>query len=418
MRKNERIVRGMTTAAEARRIALAAQGFGVARSDEPATGPSLARILAEVRRLGVLQIDSVNVLARAHYLPLFARLGAYDRARLDELAWGPSPALFEYWSHQASLTPVELYPLFRWRMRRAERGEGTWGRIARFAKEKRRYLREVLREIEARGPLAASQLSTAKKTTTGWWEWSDAKHAVETLFWQGRLAVASRRGSFERLYDLPERVIPASVREAPLVKDADAHRQLLEIAARALGVGTEDDLADYWRLARLECRPRLAELVGEGVLIAVNVEGWKPAAYVHRDFASTPKRRSKDRAAETAALVGPFDPIVWYRARAHRVFDFHYRIGIYTPAHQRTHGYYVMPFLLRDALVARVDLKADRAEGVLRVRAAWLEEGQTAEVAEPLAVELGRMARWLGLARIAVERKGTLATALRATVRG
>jgi uncharacterized protein YcaQ len=402
----------MTTAAEARRIALAAQGFGVARSDEPSKGPSSARILAEVRRLAGLQIDSVNVVARAHYLPLFARLGAYDRARLDELAWGPKPALFEYWSHQASLAPVELYPLFRWRMRRAERGEGTWGRIARFAKEKRRYLREVLREIEARGPLAASQLSTAKKTATGWWEWSDAKHAVETLFWQGRLAVASRRGSFERLYDLPERVIPASVREAPPVKDADAHRELLAIAARALGIGTEDDLADYWRLARLECRPRLAELVEEGVLVAVEVEGWKRGAFVHRDFAKTTSKRVR-----TSALVGPFDPIVWYRARAHRVFDFHYRIGIYTPAHQRTHGYYVMPFLLDDALVARVDLKADRAEGVLRVRAAWLEEGRMPEVAEPLAEELARMAKWLGLPEVAVERKGTLAKALRDKVR-
>jgi uncharacterized protein YcaQ len=408
----------MTTAAEARRIALAAQGFGVARSDEPSKGPSVARILAEVRRLGVLQIDSVNVLARAHYLPLFARLGAYDRARLDELAWGPKPALFEYWSHQASLAPVELYPLFRWRMRRAERGEGTWGRIARFAKEKRRYLREVLREIEAAGPLAASQLSTAKKKATGWWEWSDAKHAVETLFWQGRLAVASRRGSFERLYDLPERVIPAAVLDAPLVNDADAHRQLLEIAARALGIGTEDDLADYWRLARLECRPRLAELVEEGVLVATEVDGWKRGAFVHRDFAKPKsKTRRSVRTAQIAALVGPFDPIVWYRARAHRVFDFHYRIGIYTPAHQRTHGYYVMPFLLDDALVARVDLKADRAEGVLRVRAAWLEEGQTPDVAEPLAAELARMARWLGLGRVVVERKGTLAKTLRDKVR-
>lgn len=410
-------------AAEARRVALVAQGFGAARAEEPACGPSRARMLAEVRRLGVLQIDSVNVLARAHYLPLFARLGAYDRAKLDALAWrGGSAlarpraarapaALFEYWCHQASLAPVELYPLFQWRMRRAVRGEGTWGRIAQFAKEKRAYLRAVLREIEARGPLAASELSTAKKSKTGWWEWSEAKHAVETLFWQGRLAVASRRGSFERLYDLPERVIPAALRDAPAVTDADAHRELLNISARALGVGTEDDLADYYRLARLECRPRLAELVEEGTLLATKVEGWSRPAFVHRDFA----RRSRTPApsGRVAALVGPFDPIVWHRARALRLFDFHYRIGIYTPAHQRTHGYYVLPFLLDDALVARVDLKADRAEHVLRVRAAWLEEGRTDAVAEPLAAELTRMAKWLGLERIDVARKGTLSAALR-----
>ena len=401
-----------TSAAEARRIAVGAQGFEDARSDVPSRGPSKARLLAAVRGLGVLQIDSVNVLARAHYLPLFARLGAYDRARLDALAWGARPALFEYWCHQASLAPVELYPWFRFRMDRARKGVGTWGRIARFAKEKPAYLRAVLREIETRGPLAASELSTAKKTATGWWEWSEAKHAVETLFWQGRLAVASRRSSFERLYDLPERVIPDALRDAKPVRDADAHRALLERSARALGIGTEDDLADYYRLARLECRPRLAELVEEGTLLETKVEGWSRHAFVHRDVARSHRR------ARVSALVGPFDPIVWHRARAHRLFDFHYRIGIYTPAHQRTHGYYVMPFLHDDALVARVDLKADRAERVLRVQAAWLEEGHDADVVVgPLAAELARMAAWLDLERVEVARKGTLAAALRGSVR-
>lgn len=402
----------MTSAAEARRIAVRAQGFEDTRSDDPSRGPSRARLLSAVQSLGVLQIDSVNVLARAHYLPLFARLGAYDRSRLDALAWGGRAALFEYWCHQASLAPVELYPLFRFRMERARRGVGTWGRIARFAKEKRAYLRAVLREIEARGPLAASELSTAKKTATGWWEWSEAKHAVETLFWQGRLAVASRRSSFERLYDLPERVIPDALRDAKPVRDGDAHRSLLERSARALGIGTEDDLADYYRLARLECRPRLAELVEEGTLLETKVEGWSRHAFIHRDVARSRRR------ARVSALVGPFDPIVWHRARAHRMFDFHYRIGIYTPAHQRTHGYYVMPFLHEHALVARVDLKADRAEGVLRVQAAWLEEGHEAEVVVgPLAAELARMAVWLDLERVEVARKGTLAAALRGSVR-
>lgn len=407
----------MMGAVEARRIAVAAQGLDRRPSDAGSPGPlrpgarrpSSARILEAVRRLGVLQIDSVNVLARAHYLPLFARLGPYDRSRLDDLAWGEAPALFEYWAHQASFAPVELYPLLRWRMRRAEEGVGTWGRIARFAREKRAYLREVLREIEARGPLAASELSTAKKTATGWWEWSEAKHATETLFWQGRLAVAARRPSFERLYDLPERVIPAPLLAAPPVTDADAHRELLRIAARALGIGTEDDLADYYRLARLECRPRLAELVEEGTLVETHVEGWGKKALLHPDA-----RAGKGGAA---ALVAPFDPIVWHRARTHRLFGFHYRIGIYTPAHQRTHGYYALPFLLGDALVARVDLKADRAAAALRVQGAWLEAGQSLDVAGPLAGELDRMARWLGLEGVTVARKGTLANALRDSVR-
>jgi uncharacterized protein YcaQ len=400
----------MTSTTEARRIAILAQGFGGRRADEAASGPTKARILEAVRRLGVLQIDSVNVLARAHYLPLFARLGVYDRARLDDLAWGKAPALFEYWCHQASFAPVELYPLFGWRMERARKGVGTYGRIARFAKEKRTYLKSVLREIEARGPTAASELSGAKKSTSGWWEWSEAKHAVETLFWQGHLAVASRRG-FERLYDLPDRVIPSAVRNAAVVSDDDAHRALLRISAQALGIGTEDDLADYYRLSRRECRPRFGELVEDGSLVETKIEGG--TAFVHRDFA-----RSKKPLGPVAALVGPFDPIVWHRARALRLFDFHYRIGIYTPAHQRTHGYYVMPFLLGDRLAARLDLKADRASGVLRVQAAWLEDGAESEaVVGPLAAELRRMATWLALPEVAVARKGTLAKALGSTVR-
>jgi uncharacterized protein YcaQ len=267
-------------------------------------------------------------------------------------------------------------------------------------------LKRVLHEIETRGPIAASELSSAKKGPGGWWEWSEAKHAVETLFWQGRLAVASRRKGFERLYDLPERVLPRSILDAPTPDDEAAHRELLALSARALGIGTEDDVCDYFRLSRLESRPRLAELVEAGELVPVKVEGWKPRAFVHRDL---PRVRRRD----VAALVGPFDPIVWHRPRAHRLFDFHYRIGIYTPAHQRTHGYYVMPFLLDDALVARVDLKADRAARTLKVQAAWLEEGQSAGVAEPLRAELRRMAEWLDLDRVEIANRGTLARSLR-----
>lgn len=395
------------TAHEAKRIAIAAQGFGCREA-----------LLPMIHRLGVLQIDSVNVLARAHYLPLFARLGPYDRAKLDALAWGDSKRmLFEYWGHQASLLPVEMYSLFTWRMERAVRGEGTWGRIARYAKEKRAYLKRVLAIVRDRGPTTASELSLlspGEKKKSGWWEWSEAKHAVETLFWQGKLAVASRRASFERVYDLPERVIPDVHRRGPHWSAAEAHRFLLEGSARALGVGTEDDLCDYFRLARAESRPRLRELEEEGVLERVDVEGWDKPAWLHSSARARQRRLGR---REVAALVGPFDPIVWHRPRALRMFGFHYRIGIYTPSHQRTHGYYVMPFLLGDALVARVDLKADRAAGALRVQAAWLEEGCDAAVAGPLAAELRRMAGWLGLDEIVVARKGTLAAALRSSVR-
>ncbi|MBX3233800.1 MAG: YcaQ family DNA glycosylase [Labilithrix sp.] len=379
---------------EARRVAVAGQGFGGRR-----------RGVAVVERLGVVQIDSVNVLARAHYLPVFARVGAYDRGVLDAAAWR-THRLFEYWGHMASLLPVGSQPLFRWRMARAREGVGTWGHVARFAREKRRYLARVLREIRDRGPLAASELSSAEASKGGWWVWSEAKHAVEALFWQGRLCVATRRAGFERVYDLPERVLPAEVHAAPTPREADAHRELVRIAARALGVATEDDLADWFRLSRKETRPRVAELVEEGELEPVAVEGWDRPAWRHRD--------ARARRFEGCALLAPFDPLVWHRPRALRLFDFHYRIGIYTPAAARTHGYYVLPVLLGDELVARVDLKADRAARVLRVQSAWLEEGRRAgAVAEPVRAELRRMADWLGLEDVVVARRGTLAAALR-----
>lgn len=385
----------MTSRTDARRIAVNAQRFGTGR-----------RLLPLVEHLGVLQIDSVNVLARAHYLPIFARLGGYDRSTLDAAAWREPRALFEYWGHQASLLPVALQPLLRWRMDRATKGIGTYGRIARFAKERRKYLLGVLAEIRARGPLATSELSSATKSKSGWWEWTDAKHAVETLFWQGKLGVATRRAGFERVYDLPERVLPPAIMNAPTPSEADAHRRLVEIAAAAYGIATEDDLADYFRLTRKEVRPRIAELVEEGVLVASEVEGWDRPAWRHRD--ASPKKQ------DVCALLAPFDPLVWYRPRALRLFDFHYRIGIYTPAGARTHGYYVLPVLLGDDLVGRVDLKADRAEGALLVQSAWLEAGREAgAIVEPLRAELDRMARWLGLERVSFVRKGTLAPALR-----
>lgn len=404
--------------AEARRIAIAAQGFG-ARPRRPATE---AAILEGVRRLGVLQLDSVNVVCRAHYLPLFARLGAYDRDALDRTAWSAPRRLFEYWGHQASLLPVSLAPLFRWRMAQAARGEGIWGMLARFARERKKYVDEVLAFVEREGPVRAGDLpskgwmeselatlASGERRASGWWNLSDGKRALEYLFWAGRITTASRV-HFARVYDLTERVLPRAILDRPTPPEADAKRELLRISARALGIATEDDLADYFRLKRREARPLLDDLVEEGSLRRVAIERWASPAFL----ADTRLPRTKE---PTAALLAPFDPLVWHRARAERLFDFHYRIGIYTPAHARTHGYYVLPFLLGDRLVARVDLKAERGAGVLAVRSAHVEAGGSpGAIAQPLAAELARMASWLGLAKVNVAKKGKLATALRAAV--
>jgi len=387
----------------ARRIALAAQGFGEARPTGVVTRRHLAGVIA---RTGLLQIDSVNVLTRMHYLPLFSRLGDYPQALLEGAAWGRASrrTLFEYWAHEASLLPLETQPLLRWRMARADRGEGVWGGIRPYASERRPEAEALLARIAAEGPMAASDLDGAKGKG-GWWGWSDGKSALEWLFWSGRITTRTRRASFERVYDLTDRVLPASVVEAPTPREADAHRALLAIAARSLGVGTAKDLRDYFRQSPEDARQGIAELVEAGELIPVRVEGWLQQAYLHRD-ARRPRR------IDAQALLAPFDPIVWERSRTERLFGFRYRIEIYTPAHKREHGYYVLPFLLGDALVARVDLKSDRAAGVLRVQAAHAEPQAPPEAAERLADELRLMARWLGLERIAVEPKGDLAERL------
>jgi uncharacterized protein YcaQ len=392
------------SAAQARRIALAAQGFDRPRPGAPAGPGDLRRTLA---RLGLLQIDSVNVLVRAHYLPLFSRLGPYDPGLLDRAAYGGRRrTLFEYWGHEASLLPVGLHPLFRWRMARAARGQEMYGRLARWGQRRAVYLQSVLDEVTARGPLAASELSSGGRGRGSWWGWSDGKAALEWLFWAGRLTTARRR-VFERVYDLPERVLPPAVLAAPTPPEEEAQRALLRLAARALGVATERDLRDYFRLDVLDARRRLAELVEAGALRPVTVEGWEQPAYLHPD-ARLP------RAVEARAVLAPFDPLVWERARTERLFDFHYRISIYTPAHLRTHGYYVLPFLLGDRLVGRVDLKADRSAGVLRVQAAHAEPGtDRVAVARALREELEDMARWLGLPRVHVAGRGTLGPALR-----
>ena len=409
-------IRTGISAAEVRRLALAAQGFGTARP-APGGGAPWAAVHRVARALGVIQIDSVNVLARAHYLPMFSRLGAYDREAFDARAFGPpgrGRAFFEYWAHEASLLPLELHPALRWRMARAEAGEGVYKSVAAFGRERRDVVETVLAEIAARGPLSAGEIGVAEgkrpRGAGGWWGWSEAKTALEHLFWAGRVTTAQRRG-FERVYDLTERVIPAAILAQPTLDEAAAHRRLMAHAAASLGVATETDLRDYFRLKPGPARAALAELVEAGNLAPVTVEGWDAPAYM-------PPGARLPRRMEAHALVSPFDPLVWERARTLRLFDFHYRIEIYTPAEKRQYGYYVLPFLMGDRLVARVDLKADRATGVLSVPASHLEQGLApGPVAEALSAELGRLAHWLGLERIEVGQKGDLARALGAAVR-
>ena len=387
--------------AAARRIALAAQGLDRGRPAGPMDYRHVRRTLQRIR---LLQIDSVNVVSRAHYLPLFSRLGAYPREVLESAAWGAKPRrLFEYWAHEASLLPVEDEPLWRWKAARAREGLAGYTGLRVFAGERRGEADAMLRRIEAEGAIAASDLGD--RGAGGWWGWSDGKRVLEWLFLAGYVTTATRRGSFERVYDLPSRVLPRRVLEAPTSAPADAHRELLRRAAQALGVATGGDLRDYFRLKPEDARPRLAELVEAGELLPVQVRGWLKAAFLHRD-ARRPRR------VDARALLAPFDPVVWERDRTERLFGVRFRIEIYTPQAQRTHGYYVLPFLLGDRIAARVDLKADRAAGVLRVQAAHREPEAPPETAEALAAELRLMAGWLGLERVQAAPRGDLAPAL------
>jgi uncharacterized protein YcaQ len=377
--------------AQARRIALAAQGFHEARP-EASGARQIARVL---QRSHLLQIDSVNVLVRAHYMPLFSRLGAYERELLDRSAYHPRKrAAFEYWGHEASLIRLDLHPLFRWRMARAARGEGTYGGLARFGRERRAFIEEVRREIEARGPMGAGELSAGGKGQGSWWGWSDGKRALEWLFWAGEVTTRTRRG-FERIYDLPERALPASVLNAPTPPEDEAQRELLRLSIRSLGIASERCLRDYFRIEPGDAKARIPELVEAGDLVPVAVEGWSGPVYLDPG-ARLPRR------IEAQALVSPFDPIVWERTRTERLFGFRYRIEIYTPAEKREFGYYCLPFLLGDRIVARVDLKADRAGGRLIVHSIHPEASVAPdEIAPALGDELRLMARWLGLGEIA-----------------
>lgn len=350
--------------------------------------------------MGLIQIDAVNVVVRSQELPLFARLGPHPRTLIAD-ATGDGE-LFEYWVHEACHVPVEHYPLHRWAMASHPR----WKRLRAWAADHTEVIALVRDRVRDEGPLVASELGMRNRPKEPWWDWDDGKLALEHLFRTGELAATRRSADFARLYDLPERVIPADILGADAPGERDAKKELLVMAAKHHGVGTAADLTDYHRLTHT--RELLAELVEDGRLQRVRVEGWSQPAFADPD-ARIPRRIT------ARALLSPFDPVVWFRDRGERLFDFHYRIEIYVPKAKRRYGYYVLPFLLGDRIVARVDLKADRAEGALLVQAAWREPGvDDVEVAHELAAELATMAGWLDLARIVVVGPGDLSPALAA----
>lgn len=385
--------------AQARRVALAAQGLGQPRAT---VGTRQLNLLME--RLAVLQLDSVNVFERSHYLPAFARLGSYDKALLDRLTFSGRGPYTEYWAHQAAFIPIRDRPLWGWAMRhwRSERTDyGRWGAA-------HPQMIDFLRaELAEKGPLTAGQVEHDANERRGpWWGWSDVKTGLECLFMWGEVVAAGRRG-FERVYDLVHRRLPAEVVEAEVAKP-DAVRELVRIASRALGIGTRNDLADYFRLAKADAQRAIDELTESGELLPVTVPGWKAPAWLHPD-ARIPRR------IEHAALLSPFDPVVWHRDRALRMFGFHYRIEIYTPAPKRVFGYYSLPVLIDEALVGRVDLKSDRQAGVLRVQSAWREEGAQVDL-ERVTTLLREAAAWQGLERIEFAGRGDLSAELAAAV--
>lgn len=388
---------------QARRIALAAQGF----TDRTHATPTLATLQRTLARTGVLQVDSVNVLQRAHYMPLYSRMGAYDVDLLRRASQRRPRRMVEYWAHVQAFMPVELWPVMQHRMERYRDQRGKWGNTFDPELEPR-----ILAAVRARGPVTARGLDeefSGPRLTEHWgWNWSDARRVLDFLFLVGEVAIAGRTSQFEVLYDVPERVLPVAVLAQSTPTKAEADVELVRRAARSHGVGTLRCLADYYRMPVADTRVAVETLVEAGELGAVRVDGWNKPAFLHAD-AKLPRRIG------ARALLSPFDPVVWERDRAEALFDFFYRIEIYVPAAKRIHGYYVLPFLLGDAIVARVDLKADRATGRLLVKGAYAEPGAPAETAEELAAELIRLAGWLQLTSIEVAPRGDLAPALAAT---
>ncbi|NNE12921.1 MAG: winged helix-turn-helix domain-containing protein [Ilumatobacter sp.] len=384
------------SAGEARRLALGAQGFARRRPAGRIDRRHLRTVLGDI---GLIQIDSVNVLVRSQELPLFARLGPHPRS----LIWDATRdgELYEYWVHEACHLPVEQYPLYRWMMESHPR----WKSFREWGAANRSLVDEVFDRVRSDGPLLAADLDMRDRPKQSWWDWDDGKTALEYLFRTGRVAATRRPNDFARLYHDAAAVIPEEIRTAPAPDEHEAKKQLLTLAARYHGVGSASDLADYHRLKHT--RALFAELVEEGRLLEVDVEGWSKPAYLHPD-ATIPRR------IEARALLSPFDPVVWYRERAERLFGFRYRIEIYVPKAKRQYGYYVLPFLLGDQLVGRVDLKADRAARTLLVQAAWAEPGAPHDAIAPeLAAELAAMAGWLGLEQVEVVGAGDLSPALR-----
>lgn len=383
---------------QARRYALAAQGFAEPR---PAGRIDVRHYRRVVDRIGLVQIDSVNVFSRTHYMPFFSRLGDYDRAALDAWLW-TSGEMFEYWGHEASLIPTRDHLLWRWRMN----GTFNWQRLEEMRQEHPEYLDEVLSQVRERGPLRTAELrDPGERDGTSMWGWSKGKVALEALFMGGKVSTATRH-NFVRMYDLSERVIPAEHYESDDPAPEEAQSELLLRAARSMGVATGTDIADYPRIRMPEARPLIERLVAAGELIEVEVEGWGRTAYLHPE-ATVPRR------VEGRALLSPFDNLIWFRDRVERMWDFHYRIEIYVPEPKRVYGYYVLPFLLDDDLVARVDLKSDRKAGALLVKGAFAEpDVDRARVGRELRAELETVAKWLGLDEVRVSRNGDLAPML------
>ena len=384
--------------AQARRIALAAQGFGVPK---PATvGTRQLNLL--VQRLGLLQVDSVNVFERSHYLPVFARLGAYDKTLLDTLTFGRKARYVETWAHVASIVPLETWPLWRWKMRAFKTKHLNDPK--HWASSNGAMLDWLRAELANTGPISAGKIEhDANRSKGSWWGWSDVKLGLEYLFLWGEVVPAGRK-NFERLYGLAEQVLPRELLDAE-VGERDAQKILLELGARAHGIGTVGDIADYYRIKKTPAKMLIEELADERVLTRVAVDGWKRPTYLHSE-ARIPRRM------DATALLSPFDPIVWERERALRLFDFHYRIEIYTPEPKRVYGYYTLPLLIDDNVVGRIDLKSDRQARTLRVQSAWLEPDAPADFEHRVVPLLDEIRVWQGLDDIAVTGRGDFSPAL------